>query len=352
MLQSDEAPEWKITVASTICATTRCGGNKTLLLDCSWRMLAAGAAMLILAACATNKTDLTPQLARAVAPNEALIFAPIGGPAMLGIVETVYPNARRQEISLATEARTPGQNKITVVLFEGKSGDGSDAAIKDIPFTQVNLTEEALAAFPTSGMGVSPYFVQNDYGPFGYAVGKPANGDTCIYAWQRIEPALKPSGAIARGAVTVRLQLCDSRRSEQSLLGVMYQLRINVGVFPPARANPAIGLRPIEIRPVGAAGFVETVKSQPAPQVTRRAAPAVTAAPVAQAVPAAVITPPAGAPIVPLPSGMTVPSTTVPLPSAAVPCTSVIPNPDPSVVSCPTGSPSTVRVPLPPSAGN
>ena len=338
------------TVALMIGATTRCGGMNTFLHNFSWRMIATGTALLMLTACAANKTDLTPQLARAVAPNQALIYAPLGGPAMLGIVETVYPNARRQEISLATDARTAGQNKITVVLFEGKGGDGSDAAIKDIPFTQVNLTEEALAAFPTSGMGVSPYYVQNDYGPFGYAVGKPANGDTCIYAWQRISPTLKPSGALDRGAVTVRLQLCDRTRSEQSLLDVMYQLRINAGIFPPARANPLIGRRPVEIRPEGSAGFVETVKSAPARQVTRRTTPA-PSAPVAQAVPAAVITPAPGSPIVPLPSGMTVPSAS-PLPSAAVPCTTVIPSPDPSVVSCPTGSPSSVRVPLPPSAGN
>ena len=312
-------------------------------------MVLASAALIALAACASNKTDLTPQLARSVAPNQALIFAPLGGPAMLGIVETVYPNARKQEISLATEARTVGQNKITVVLFEGKGGDGSDAALKDIPFTQINLTEEALAAFPTSGMGVSPYYVQNDYGPFGYAVGKPANGDTCLYAWQRIEPSLKPSGAVDRGAVTVRLQMCDSRRSEQSLLNVMYQLRVNAGVFPPNRADPTIGRRPIEIRPQGAEGFVETVKSAPRQPVTRRPAGVTATAPVVQAVPAAVITPPAGAPIVPLPTGV-VPSTGVAVPNPATACTTVIPNPNPSVVPCPTGSPSTVRVPLPPSA--
>jgi hypothetical protein len=268
--------------------------------------------------------ELTPQVATSVAATDALIFPPIGGPGILGIVQTVHANAITQEISLATEARTPGQNKITVTLFEGKGGDGSDAALADVPFTQVNLTQEALAAWPNSGMSVSPFYVQNSYGPFGYAVGRPSTGDTCLYAWQRIEPELKPSGAIARGAI-VRLQLCDANRSEQSLLGVMYQLRINTPVFEPFAASPQIGRVPVQIKPEGAAGFVPVVKvtPRPAPSRPRPAAAAATPA----VVPAVV--PPPGAPIVPLPGGATTyGSPIVPTPTAAP--TSVIVPPPPT----------------------
>ena len=270
------------------------------------------ACALLLAGCAV-KPELQPQSAASVAPNQALIFSPIGGPAMLGVVQTVYPNATKQEIALATNARSPGQNKISVIVFAGKGGDGGDAAIKDVPFTAINLTEEALAAWPGSGMAVSPYYVQNDYGPFGYAIGKPANGDTCIYAWQRIEPALKPSGAIARGAVVIRLQLCDRDRNEQSLLGVMYQLRLNAPLFDPWQAPSQIGRLAVPIVPQGAAGFVEVIKSAPAP--VRRPAAAATAPVVQQPV---VFTPPPGAPIVPLPGGSTVSGgPIVPLPTGA-----------------------------------
>jgi hypothetical protein len=278
------------------------------------RLVLTSVLMAVLVAGCAHQPDLTPQVATSVAANQALIFPPIGGPGILGIVETTHSNAVTQEISLATEARTPGQNKITVTLFQGKGGDGSDAGLVDIPFTQVNLTQEALAAWPNSGMAVSPYYVQNAYGPFGYAVGRPSTGDTCLYAWQRIEPALKPSGAIARGAVVVRLQLCDSRRSEESLLGVMYQLRINAPVNEPSRASRQIGRIAIPMKPEGAAGFVPVVKpaSRPAPSRPRQpAAPA--------AVPAATIPP--GAPIVPLPGGSTN-SPIVPPPTAAT--TSVI----------------------------
>lgn len=281
-----------------------------------YRLVLTSVLMAALVSGCAHQPDLTPQVATSVAANQALIFPPIGGPGILGIVETTRSNAVTQEISLATEARTPGQNKITVTLFQGKGGDGSDSGLVDVPFTQVNLTQEALAAWPNSGMAVSPYYVQNNYGPFGYAVGRPSTGDTCLYAWQRIEPALKPSGAIARGAVVVRLQLCDSRRSEESLLGVMYQLRINAPVFEPLRAAPQIGRIAIPIRPEGAAGFVPVVKpvSRPAPSRPRQpAAPAM--------VPVATI--PAGAPIVPLPGDSTSSnSPIVPTPTAAT--TSVI----------------------------
>ena len=279
-----------------------------------------GTLTLLLAGCATPP-KLTPQAAASVPPNQALIFSPVGGPAMLGVVETVFSNATKQEIALATNARTAGQNKISVVVFEGKGGDGSDAAIQDVPFTAVNLTAEALAAWPGSGMAVSPYFVQNDYGPFGYAIGKPGNGDTCIYAWQRIEPALKPSGAVARGAVVIRLQLCDRTRDEQSLLGVMYQLRLNAPLFEPWKASAQIGRLADPITPQGAAGFVEVIKTAPAP--TRRAVttPSVATTP-------AVSTPPVGAPVVPAPAGTTPSCTTiVPSPTGTTqPCASVAPS--------------------------
>ena len=298
------------------------------------RLLAAGLCAMLMVGCA-HTPDLTPQSPATVAPTKALMYPPIGGPGILGVVETVYENAIKQEIALATEARTPGENKITIVMFEGKGDDGSGAGLKDVPFTEINLTEEALAAWPNSGMGVSPYYVQNDYGPFGYAVGRPATGDTCIYAWQRIAPALKPSGAIARGAVVIRLQLCDRTRSEESLLNVMYQLRVNGPVYEPNMAPPQIGRIAVPIRPEGADGFTPVIKVAPQPQVTRRA----TAAPVIQ--PVVILAPPVGAPIVPSPTGGRSGGPIVPSPSGAAtglpsPTTSsvTVPRPPSSATSC------------------
>jgi hypothetical protein len=288
----------------------------------------AGLFACLLAGCATT-TDMPASEAQIARPSSAFILPPPGGPAIVTVVETRFPNAIRQDISLATEARSVGENKLSIIRFTGRGGDGSDAALKDIPFTQVNLTEEALAAWPNSGMAVSPYYVQNAYGPFGYAIAKPPNGDSCLYAWQRIEPALKPSGAIDRGAIIIRVQLCRRGVSEETLLGIMYNLRLNMAVFPALRAPAAIGRIAAPIKPVGAAGFAEVIPtSQPAAPrpATTQPRPAPVAIPVATPVPV----PPPGAPIVPGPTGVSGQSGIV------------VPRP-------PTNS---VRVPSPSASGN
>ncbi len=294
---------------------------------CSARLIQLGLVTLALAttlsACATTP-ELPARETRIVAPVDAMIIPPPGGPGIVRVLSSVFPNAVRQEIILATQARTVGENKITVVQFTGKGGDGRDARLRDIPFTQVNLTEEALEAWPATGMAVSPYYVQNSYGPFGYAIGKPPNGDTCIYAWQRIAPTLKPSGATDRGAVTIRLQLCSRGASEQELVEVMYRLRINSSVFPPATAPAAIGRIAAPIRPIGAEGFaqvIETPKPVRAPQPPARQPAVPAAAPF-------VTQPPPGAPIVPSPGsvGSTASGPLVPRP----PQTTVVVPPPPA----------------------
>jgi hypothetical protein len=281
---------------------------------------------VMLAGCATTR-ELPPSEARIINTVDAMIIPPPGGPGIVRVVSTTYPNAVRQEIHLQTQARSEGENKITIVMFEGRGGDGSGAALRDIPFTQVNLTEEALAAWPGSGMAVSPYYVQNDYGPFGYAIGKPANGDTCIYAWQRIEPTLRPSGSIDRGAITVRLQLCRRGASEQELVQVMYRLRINASVFAPRGAPAAIGAIAAPIYPVGAQGFAEVIPTAtPAPA---RPAPApVAVQPATPAVIPVVIAPAPGAPIVPSPAGGSI-GPIVPSPGTGT--SVVVPSPPSSV---------------------
>ena len=95
----------------------------------------------MLAGCASTR-DLPPQEARIVAPVDAMIVPPPGGPGIINVVSTTFPNAIRQDISLATQASSTGENKISLIQFVEDGGDGSDAALQDIPFTQVNLTEK------------------------------------------------------------------------------------------------------------------------------------------------------------------------------------------------------------------
>lgn len=209
-------------------------------------------AAIVLAGCATTSVQ-EPRTATTVPLSEAMIFPPPGGPAMLSVVETNYANAVRQDISLATNARTPGENKISITRFLDEGGDGNFGELADSE--SVDLYAEASAAWPQVSMMVSPFYVQNFYGPFGYAVGGAPTGDKCLYAWQRIAPSLKPSGSIKRGTVVIRLQLCDRTQSEQALLRMMYQMRLRDPVFEPWRASPVIGEAGAPLLPQSVGGF-------------------------------------------------------------------------------------------------
>jgi hypothetical protein len=234
------------------------------------RHFAAGAlvaAGLVLAGCASTSTQ-TPRTATKVPLSEAMIFPPPGGPALLSIVETNYANATRQDIALATNARTPGENKISITRFLGRGGDGNDGELSDSP--TVDLYAEASAAWPDVSMMVSPFYVQNFYGPFGYAVGGAPTGDKCVYAWQRIAPSLNPSGSTRRGTVTIRLQLCDRASSEQNLLRMMYQMRLRDPVFEPWRASPIIGEAGAPLLPQSGEGFVNVLDPCNRPLLRRR----------------------------------------------------------------------------------
>ncbi|RYE58636.1 MAG: cellulose biosynthesis protein BcsN, partial [Hyphomicrobiales bacterium] len=57
-----------------------------------------------LAGCATT-SDLPATEAEIVRPSQAMILPPPGGPSIVTVVSTTFPNAIRQDISLATEAR-------------------------------------------------------------------------------------------------------------------------------------------------------------------------------------------------------------------------------------------------------
>ncbi len=82
-------------------------------------------------------------------------------------------------------------------------------------------------------MRTSLIYVQNKYGPFGFATGIARSGDRCLYAWQHVERPL----FLKAGAVGIRLRLCDAKASEQELLSVMYNFDV-VGYLPSPLWNP------------------------------------------------------------------------------------------------------------------
>lgn len=209
--------------------------------------------------------------------GRAIVAPPPGGPAIIAVTERGYDNALSQEITLATRGGTPGQNTIYATFLA--SADLPDATgiegavLKEPTFGDPELMREMETRLPGVEMQPSTAFVQNKYGPFGYALGHGVGGETCLYAWQRLMPGERlflPT----RGAASVRIRLCDPAGTEASLLRVAYQYSINgslripgwdpIGDAPPPPPN--LGEAGSPIYPVAQPSIEDVVDTRPLPE--------------------------------------------------------------------------------------
>lgn len=247
-----------------------------------------------------------------VEPEAAFAYPAPGGPAISAILERKYANATQQDILLATSARNSGQNMLRVQIYgpvDTKVAGRSRLREGYLPVT--NVQSEMRQLIPGVAMHTSPYYVQNKYGPFGYAAGRSASGDTCVYAWQRITSTGMTQTWIGnKGSVQVRLRLCQQGASERALLQSMYDYTITAAfqsgnwnpygeALPPAETLGRVGN---PVYPLGQERFV-SVTGDPPPQQPRRRPPA-TAKP-ADPPPQPPQLPPAIGPAVPPPPGAT-----------------------------------------------
>ena len=301
--------------------------------------------LVLMAGCARTGQPMQGSGLRSAPLDDAFVVPPPGGPAMVDILETRYPNATEQKVLLGGNANTSGQNYLQVRFFGpvGQSGTGR-TPLKDRPLATTNMAGELRTEFPGIRMGKAPVYVQNRYGAFGYALGQAA-GDTCLYAWQRIAATSTDTLLLrSRGVIQLRLRLCQAGASTEQLLAVMYGFSISA-FFSDINWNPygqtmspdaALGRIGAPTYPTAAgapeaAWEMETPAAQPIVRPRRlnqapRAAPVVLApaplpAPVGPQVPpppGAVADPLAGAAIQTMPaSSAMAPAATVPPPPCA-----------------------------------
>jgi hypothetical protein len=188
---------------------------------------------LLAGGCASQRTIVRNSgSAWALATDQAFASLGPGSPAVLSVIESEYANATRQRIVLASRGRTPGENQLRVDVFGLKNDNVAvDTFLPDIPPAEADLNAEAQETLPDVPLRMSLNYLQNRYGPFGYLVGKSAQGDICIYAWQRLAtPDWKLSPINSRNAISIRLRLCDPRASEAALAGTMMNLSVNVAL--------------------------------------------------------------------------------------------------------------------------
>lgn len=174
-----------------------------------------------------------------VSDETAFALPQPGGPAVVSIVQREYSNSTQQDIYLFTSASTPGQNVLRVQLFGpvGLQMDGQKTAgYSSLRASQIS--GEMRKEFPGVALAKSPLFLQNNYGPFGYAFGRGQGNDGCLYGWQQVRASQADRSAFRnRGTIQVRLRLCEDGASEQKLLATMYNYTIR-GAFNAAGWNP------------------------------------------------------------------------------------------------------------------
>jgi len=184
--------------------------------------LGAGAVLMAVAACA-GRSDLGyASLVSEVPATRAIIVPAPSGPSVVAVLQQQYQNGLSQEIALSTASLTSGQNAFFVRLLNNTAGSMDITDTLSLPsLTPDRIQREMEERMPGVEMEISLVYVQNKFGPFGFATGRSPAGDLCLYAWQQIEPG-EPAVFVPGGTVSVRLRLCDADASVDQLLRVFY----------------------------------------------------------------------------------------------------------------------------------
>lgn len=232
---------------------------------------------IMLSGCGGQKlTDAELSFAtRAVSvdPSRALVMLPVGGPPIVNVTQRNYDNAIAQTISLATPGRASGENAIDAA-FMTAADVPDDTAVEGRLLSIPSIEDFAIARemeerFPGVAMAPAAIYVQNRYGPFGYAFGRSATGDGCLYAWQRIasgDSFFRPQS----GLVSIRVRICEPGASETALLRLAYGYSINaslrrsgwnpIGDAP--RPQPGLGEAGVPIYPTTQAAWPDAAETR------------------------------------------------------------------------------------------
>jgi hypothetical protein len=184
--------------------------------------------LAVIAGCAAREGVEVASTWRSVPAESAFALPPPGGPSIVNVMERRYTNATQQDIALATTSHARGQNVLRVQFFGPiNSAIAGSSSLSDTSLPATNISSEMRKALPGIPLRQSPYYVQNRYGPFGYAVGRAGASDLCIYAWQRIRPGGRQTTLISnKGTIQLRLRLCETGATEERLLSFMYGFSI------------------------------------------------------------------------------------------------------------------------------
>jgi hypothetical protein len=195
--------------------------------------------------------ESTSDMAPAAQPMAQL---PAAAGEQIAVLQSNLQGPLTQKIVLQGDPATGGENRIsvTVDLDEARRGEPDYNAPKP---TEERINKELDDNLPGIAMTISPNWVRNDFGPFGYAIGRAYGGVTCIYAWQwapgqTLRLIASPETQAAEASqpkypTSVRVRLCKQGMGERELVELVHQM----AVYPPGSTTPYLdttyGPRPL-----------------------------------------------------------------------------------------------------------
>ena len=202
-------------------------------------LFATCAAAVLAAGCAARPGPGVATLSTTVPASSALVLPAPGTLSIVSVIQRQYTNAIEQQIALSTSAATSGQNFISIQAFgpaETVAMPGGTLAFKPVQHSAIR--SEMRATLPGRALTISPNFVRNGYGPFGYAYGRGAGDDGCLFGWQQIRADEADRGKLnSYGSIQIRLRVCQSGAGEKELVEMMYGYTV-VGGFSGTTWNP------------------------------------------------------------------------------------------------------------------
>lgn len=195
--------------------------------------------LAVVGGCAARPGVGIATLSTTVPATSALVLPAPGALSIVSVIQRQYTNAVEQQIALSTSAATSGQNFISIQAFGPVQTVALPAgALAFKPVRHSAIQAEIRSYVPGRRLAISPNFVRNNYGPFGYAYGAGAGDDGCLYGWQQIRSDEAERNQMNRlGMLQIRLRVCQSGASEKDLVELMYGYTI-VGGFSGTTWNP------------------------------------------------------------------------------------------------------------------
>jgi hypothetical protein len=211
--------------------------------------------------------------------QSAMASLPPAAGAPVAVLQSQSHGVLTQRVVLRGDPNTIGENSIVVRINVDRGPTDLDGPV-GLP-TRSRIAGELDDNFAGVDMGVSQTFARNSFGPFGYAVGHPRAGETCLYAWQFAvwKPGLLgagPEGApsLPTQPTSVRVRLCRTSIGEAEMVQMLRDLQ----VYPPhsrlAYMDPAYTGEAHAGDALGAAGVGSFMAPDaPAPVVRERLKP-------------------------------------------------------------------------------